>query len=51
MSIAIEQPPQSLSPDAAEYLQRVLIQVSGQFENLEKQISDLEKRVKQLEGA
>lgn len=47
--VAVEQPPESLPADAREYLQRVLIQISGQFENMELQISNLEKRVKELE--
>lgn len=48
--IAIEQPPSSLPIEAQDYLQRVMIQISGQFINMEKIISDLEKRVKVLEG-
>ncbi len=48
MSIAIEQPPASLPPDVQEYLNRVFIQVSGAFENLEKEVADLQKQVKEL---
>lgn len=45
MSIAIEQPPASLPSEVQEYLNRVLIQVSGAFENLEKEVADLKKQV------
>ena len=48
--IAIEQPPASLSLDAQNYLQRMFVQVSGQFANLEKQIADLKARVETLES-
>lgn len=48
--IAIEQPPASLPIEAQDYLHRVMIQISGEFVNMEKTISDLQKRVKVLEG-
>lgn len=47
--IAIEQAPLSLADDAREYLQRIIVQISGQFENMEKEIQDLQKRVDKLE--
>lgn len=48
--IAVEQPPASLPADAQDYLSRVLIQISGQFNNMEREISDLKKRIEVLEG-
>lgn len=50
MSISIEQPPSELTPQVAEYLNRILIQVQGSFENLEKDIEDLKKRINELEN-
>ncbi len=51
MSIAVEQPPASLPADAKEYLQRMLIQIAGAFENLELEVQQLEARIKTLEDA
>lgn len=50
MSISVEQPPQSIPAEASEYLNRVLVQVAGQFENLEREIELLKERIKVLEG-
>lgn len=48
--IAIEAPPASLPVEAQDYLHRVMIQISGQFNNMEKEIQRLQQRVKVLEG-
>ena len=50
VGIAIEQPPSTLPVEAQEYLHRLAIQISGQFNNMEKEIQKLEARVKVLEG-
>jgi hypothetical protein len=48
--IAIEAPPASLPIEAQDYLHRVMIQISGQFNNMDKEIERLKQRVKVLEG-
>ena len=48
--ISIEQPPASLPIEAQEYLSRVIIQISGQFANMSKDIDDLKAKIKQLEN-
>lgn len=48
--IAIEAPPASLPVEAQDYLHRVMIQISGQFNNMEVEIKNLQQRVKVLEG-
>ena len=48
--IAIEAPPASLPVEAQDYLHRVMIQISGQFNNMEREIQKLQQRVKVLEG-
>lgn len=49
VGLGIEQPPSSLPIEAQEYLNRVMIQISGQLENLSASIIKLEKRVEDLE--
>lgn len=48
--IAIEAPPSNLPIEAQDYLHRLAIQISGQFNNMEKEIQKLQQRVKVLEG-
>ena len=48
--IAIEQPPSTLPVEAQEYLPRVMIQISGQFAELSKDVEDLKARIAVLEG-
>lgn len=48
--IAIESPPASLSIEAQNYLNRLVIQISGQFNNMEREIQKLQQRIKVLEG-
>lgn len=50
MSIPIETAPASLPPEAQEYIQRILIIISGAMENMELEISQLKDRVKALES-
>lgn len=48
--IAIEAPPANLPIEAQDYLHRLVVQISGQFTNMDKQIRDLTKRVATLES-
>lgn len=50
IGIAIEQPPSTLPVEAQEYLHRVMIQISGQFAELGREVEDLKARVAFLEG-
>ena len=51
VGIAIEQPPSTLPVEAQEYLHRVMIQISGQFAELSRDVEDLKARIVVLEGA
>lgn len=50
ITIAIEPPPSSLSPEVTEYIQRIMIAVSGALLEAEAEIEDLKKRVTTLES-
>ena len=50
VGIAIEQPPSTLPVEAQEYLHRVMIQISGQFAELSRDVEDLKSRIEALEG-
>ena len=50
VGIAIEQPPSTLPVEAQEYLYRVMIQISGQFAELSRDVEDLKSRIEALEG-
>ena len=50
VGIAIEQPPSTLPVEAQEYLHRVMIQISGQFSELSRNVEDLKARISALEG-
>lgn len=49
--ISIEQPPSTLPVEAQEYLYRVMIQISGQFAELSRNVEDLKARIAALEGS
>ena len=49
VGIAIEQPPSTLPVEAQEYLYRVMIQISGQFAELSRDVEDLKARIAVLE--
>ena len=51
VGIAIEQPPSTLPVEAQEYLHRVMIQISGQFAELSRDVENLKDRISSLEGA
>ena len=50
VGIAIEQPPSTLPVEAQEYLYRVIIQISGQFAELSRDVEDLKARIAALEA-
>ena len=50
VGIAIEQPPSTLPVEAQEYLYRVMIQISGQFAELSRDVEDLKARIAALEA-
>lgn len=50
VGIAIEQPPSTLPVEAQEYLHRVMIQISGQFAELSRDVENLKDRISALEG-
>lgn len=50
MSIPIEQPPSGTDPETAAWVNRVLVTIAGEFENMSFEIEELKKRVEQLES-
>lgn len=50
ITIAIEQPPETLSAEAREYVQRVLIHIAGALEEVDAEIQELQRRVAVLES-
>ena len=50
ISIPLEQPPQTVTPEVAEYLERMFIQIQAAFAESEYQIAKLESRIKTLES-
>ena len=49
VGIAIEQPPSTLPVEAQEYLHRVMIQISGQFAEISRDVEVLKARIAVLE--
>ena len=50
MSIPIEQPPAGTDPDTVAWVNRVLISIAGELENMNAEIEELSERVKVLES-
>lgn len=51
VGIAIKQPPSTLPVEAQEYLHRVMIQISGQFAEISRDVEVLKARIAVLEGS